>query len=290
MNTLAPADQPAELAIRRRFIRGAGYTMFVIGFLVLVGGLVLIQSLTADLRGVVTVTRGAVDTIGETVSVASDLAGGTSDALISASAAADEAAVATALASGGMTELASFLEDELAANVEAIQQALPGAIGAANAIDSTLGALSFFGLDYSPDEPFADSLRRMQSALDELPDGIRKQSEVLARMGPITGDMASHVTTLAGDLGDLTSTFSQMDELSDQYEATVAEAETAVSETEASLGRTVFLLRGIVVLAAIGAVVIGVALLSVDRIVGMIVPAINQTQRSGVVQRDPIRP
>lgn len=264
--------------------------MFVIGFLVLVGGLVLIQSLTADLRGVVTVTRGAVDTIGETVSVASDLAGGTSDALISASAAADEAAVATALASGGMTELASFLEDELAANVEAIQQALPGAIGAANAIDSTLGALSFFGLDYSPDEPFADSLRRMQSALDELPDGIRKQSEVLARMGPITGDMASHVTTLAGDLGDLTSTFSQMDELSDQYEATVAEAETAVSETEASLGRTVFLLRGIVVLAAIGAVVIGVALLSVDRIVGMIVPAINQTQRSGVVQRDPIRP
>ena len=280
--TVTPTPD-TELATRRRVIRGAGIAMFVLGALVLIGGFVLIQSLTADLRATVTVTGAAVETIEETVTIAADLADGATDAMASASNAAADAAEATQSASVGMTELAAFLEVELAENVEAIRQAIPGAIGAASAIDSTLGALSFFGLDYSPQEPFADSLRRIQTALDELPDGIREQSEVLADLGPAAGDIASGVATLADDMDELTVTLSQMDALSEQYESTVAEAEAAVAETADSLDRTVFLLRVIVVLAAIAAVVVGVALRSVDRIIALLTDQLYPAQPEFVV-------
>lgn len=245
--------------------------MFVIGAAVLVGGLLWVQALTVDLRATVAVTAIAMDTVEDTVALAGALADGASDAINSASDAAADTAAATSAASAGMVDLSSFLEVELSSNIEAIRQALPGAIGAATAIDSTLGALSFVGLDYSPDEPFADSLRRIQSALDELPEGIREQSEVLTELGPISADMASGVAALAGDLGELTSTLGQMDELTDQYSSAVAAADAAVTETANSLNTTMFLLRVVVVITAAGAVLVGVALLSVDRIVGLLV-------------------
>lgn len=271
MNEPVTPSPNNELATRRKFIRGAGRSMVVIGVLALVGGFVLVQSLTADLRASVAVTTAAVETIEETVTIAADLADGAIDAMGSASDAADDAAAATRSASDGMAELASFLEVELAQNVEAIRQAMPGAIGAATAIDSTLGALSFVGLDYSPQEPFADSLRRIETALDELPAGITEQSEVLAELGPSAGEVASSVSTLAEDMDDLTLTLAQMNELSEQYESTVAQAQVALEETADSLDRTIFLLRCIVILAAAAAVVVGVSLLSVDRIVALLI-------------------
>jgi hypothetical protein len=252
-------------------IRAAGMTMIAVGILGLVLGLVLIQALTSDLRATVGATGSAVDTIEETVIVVGDLADGASGALTSASDAAASAADATALTSEALVEVATFLEGELAPNVEAIHRSIPGAIDAADAIDSTLGALSLFGLDYSPEEPFAESLRRIESALDGLPAEIRGQAEVLKDLGPAAGGAASDVTVLADDLAEMTATLGEMKALSARYAASVTEAETAVDETAGSLDQTVLLLRVVVVLAALGAAIVGIALISIDRVLELII-------------------
>jgi methyl-accepting chemotaxis protein len=173
--------------------------MILLGVIGLVVGLMVIESSTSDLRASLEVSRSAVRTIGDTVDIAAELAEGTTDAMRSASRAAASAGAATRNAAEGIDGVASFLRQDLPEDIDAIRRALPGAIGAADAIDSTLGALSFVGLDYSPEEPFGESLRRIQSALDELPAEVRAQSEALALLAPAAEEVAGDVEDLAAD-------------------------------------------------------------------------------------------
>jgi methyl-accepting chemotaxis protein len=239
--------------------------MILLGVIGLVVGLMVIESSTSDLRASLEVSRSAVRTIGDTVDIAAELAEGTTDAMRSASRAAASAGAATRNAAEGIDGVASFLRQDLPEDIDAIRRALPGAIGAADAIDSTLGALSFVGLDYSPEEPFGESLRRIQSALDELPAEVRAQSEALALLAPAAEEVAGDVEDLAADLDELRLTLVDVDQLAESYSATVIQAETAVTDTGLSLDRTILFLRIMIVLAALGAVILGYALITIDR-------------------------
>lgn len=250
---------------RRRPIFAAGVFIIGLGIVGFVVGWITIQSLTSDLRASLAVSRSAVVTIGETVELAAELAEGTTDAMDSATLAASSAADATRTAATGVSEVVVFLEADLPQNIEAIRRSLPGAIGAADAIDTTLGAISLIGLDYSPDEPFGDSLRRIQAALEELPDVVREQSDALSLLVPAAERVADDVDGLAGDLGELSSSLVEVDALAEMYSDTVTQAEAAVVDTTASVDRTVLVLRILLTVAALGAVVLGYALLVIDR-------------------------
>lgn len=246
-------------------IRAAGITAIVIGVIGLVVGSIVIDSLTSDLRSTLSVSRSAVRTISETVELAAELGEGTTEAMASASRAASSAASATRGAVSGIRTVSSFLETELPGDIEAIHQSLPGAIRAADAIDSTLGALSFIGLDYRPDEPFGDSLRRIQTALEGLPSEVRAQSDALDVLAPAAEHVASDVDTLAGDLDELRATLVDVDGLADSYSTTVEDAQVAVTDVGVSFDRTVLALRIMLVLVALGAVIVGCALIAIDR-------------------------
>lgn len=237
----------------------------------LILGLLLVDSLTEDFEASIDVSQSAIASIGDTIDVVNDLAGGTSAAIEAASQSASSAAETTRDASVGIHNVADFLDSELPEDIEAIQSALPGAIGAADAIDSTLGALSFFGVDYSPEESFGVSLRRVQTALVTLPDEIRSQSETLRSLAPSADDLADDVEGLAQSLEELSDGLSGVDALTDSYAGTVAEAEAAIDQTGSSLDRTILLLRSLVVLTAAAGAVVGLALISVDRALGRLV-------------------
>jgi methyl-accepting chemotaxis protein len=244
---------------------GAGVLVIVLGAIGLGVGLLVVESLTSDLRASLVVSRSAVETIADTVDIAAELAEGTTDAMRSASQAAWRAGGATRDAATGIYGVSSFLQNDLPEDIEAIRRAMPGAIGAADAVDSTLGALAFIGLDYSPEEPFGESLRRIQTALDELPDEMRAQSEALELLAPAAEEVAGDVEGLAADLDELSSTLVEVDGLAESYSTTVMQAREAVAETELSLDRTVLFLRVTLVLAAVGAAVVGYALITIDR-------------------------
>lgn len=246
-------------------VRWAGIFMLVASVGGLILGLMVIDSLTEDFRASVEVSRSAIVSIGETISVANELADATSASIEAASESASSAADTTRDASAGIQNVADFLDSELPQDIEAIQSALPGAIGAADAIDSTLGALSLFGVDYSPDEPFGVSLRRVQTALLTLPEEIRSQSETLRSLAPSADALADDVEGLAQSLEDLREGLSGVGALTDSYAGTVAEAEAAIEQTGSSLERTILLLRSVVVLTAVAGAVLGFALIAVDK-------------------------
>ncbi|MFP4074705.1 MAG: hypothetical protein ACLFVZ_11775, partial [Actinomycetota bacterium] len=231
----------------------------------LILGMLLVGSLTHDFWASLDVSRSAIGTIGETVEMIAEVNEGAGTALSSASTAADSAADSTRDAVVGLEDLAVFMEEDLPADLEAIRIALPGAIDAADAVDSTLGALSLIGVDYAPDEPFGESLRRIEQALDQLPEEVRNQGSSFGLLVPSARAMADDIEILATDLQELNSALLEVDELADSYTITVSEAEATVEDASSSLDRTVLFLRLIVVVAAMAAVVLGLALLDIDR-------------------------
>lgn len=251
--------------LSKRGLLFAGTFLVVLGLVGLIIGLMLIDSLTSDFRASLEVSESAVHAIGDTVEMIGEVNKGADSTLRSASAAASSAAGATRRAATGLQELAVFLDEELPRDIEAISSALPGAIDAADAIDATLSALSLIGVDYAPEEPFGDSLRRVEGALEELPEEIRNQSSSLSLIVPSAETMAEDVETLAGDLDELNRELGDLDELANSYALTVIEAEAAIENAGSSLDRTVLSLHIALILAALAASVVGLALINVDR-------------------------
>ncbi len=243
----------------------AGYSLVALGMIGIVLGLLLIESLTSDFRSSLDVSRSAVASVAETVDVVEDVALATSDSIRSISRSASSAAATTEAARAGLSNVAQFLDRGLPSDIEAIQRALPGAISAADAIDTTLGALSFFGVDYSPDEPFGDSLRRVRDTLATLPAEIRQQSASIRTLVPLAGTLADDVSGLARSLDALETRLADVPFLADSYATTIDEAEAAIEGTDQSLDRTVLLLRLVLGLAALGSVVTGLALISIHK-------------------------
>lgn len=259
--------EPSEPRVRRGRPRvsGAGVFMIGVGVIGLILGMLLVGSLTRDFRASLDVSRSAIGTIGETVEMIAEVNESASGALSSASTAANSAAGSTRDAVNGLEDLAVFMEEDLPADLEAIRSALPGAIDAADAVDATLGALSLIGVDYAPDEPFGESLRRIEQALDQLPEEVRSQGSSFGALVPSARTMADDVEEFAADLEELNSALSEVDRLADSYTVTVSEAEATVENASSSLDRTVLFLRLIVVVAAMAAVVMGLALHDINR-------------------------
>lgn len=256
---------PPRVRRGRPSVSGAGVFMIGAGVIGLILGMLLVGSLTRDFRASLDVSRSAIGTIGETVEMIEEMNEAASGTLSSASAAAASAADSTRDAVDGLEDLAVFMEEDLPADLAAIRSALPGAIDAADAVDTTLGALSLIGVDYAPEEPFGESLRRIEQALDRLPEEVRSQGSSFGLLVPSARSMADDVEELAADLEELNLALLEVDGLADSYTVTISEAEATVENASSSLDRTVLFLRLIVVVAAIAAVVMGLALLDINR-------------------------
>lgn len=100
---------------------------------------------------------------------------------------------------------ADLSEDRVAVSIAAVNDALPALIDVAAVIDRTLTTLAAvpFGPDYSPDEPFDASLRRLQTELAGLPEDLRAQAELIRGAGTNLAAARSGVTSVADDLGAL---------------------------------------------------------------------------------------
>lgn len=268
MNPPIDESKPAR---RVPGVFGAGAFLLVSSLVGLVLGLVVIDSLTSNFGASLEVSRSAVATVGETVEVVAQVTEGAGVAIESAAASTSSASKTATTAAEALTNIADFLNEDLPKNIETIRSALPGAIAAADAVDRTLGALALLGVDYSPNEPFGDSLRGIQSAVASLPTEIQIQSESLRALVPSAHTLASDVDELARSLNKMNEDLAGMDELTRSYSETVSQAEEAIAQTQGSLDRTVFLLRLLLILVAIGTAIVGFALIAVDRTLGRLV-------------------
>lgn len=249
---------------RVNLIRNLGAVTTTLSILGLVAALFLVESIANDYRASVSVTRSAVDVIAQTISAVDDIADGTTESLSSASASVDQASTTLDDAVVTLGEFAAFLEEDLPVQLETIRSAMPAAIQAADAVDGTLRALSLFGVAYNPDEPFGESLARIDEGLAGLPDDLRTQSEALRVLIPSAADLAAETGDLSGDLTRLADSLEGFTSLTGEYQETITEAQETIEGTSDSVESTIWLFRILAAIAALAGATVGMALISVS--------------------------
>jgi ABC-type transporter Mla subunit MlaD len=247
------------------FARLAGLTVTVISALGFLVGLFLIQSLSGNAEASVNVTRSALETIGRTVEAVDDVAADTAASISSASGSVEEASSAIDSAVGTLEGVATFLDEDLPDTLESIRMSMPAAIQTANAVDGTLRALSLFGVDYDPEEPFGDSLSRVNTALASLPGELRAQSQALQDLVPSGTSLAEQTDDLSASMTDLEQSLKGFTSLAESYETTLAEAEATIEQTDSSIGSSLWMMRGLLAVAALAGVLVGLVLVSLGR-------------------------
>jgi len=256
-----------DVAVRPRSLEGLPIRPLAVGVVLLsvvgvVIAMVMTQTLSRDVRSSISVSNAALDVIGETIETFDEVAVGTATSLDSTS---DSVVSASVTLDGAVTTLdgvADFLEGELPETLESVQTSMPAAIQAANAVDGTLRALSFVGVDYDPDEPFGESLSRVNTALSTLPNEIRTQSESLRRLIPSAEQLAGDTEGLASSLEEVEESLAGFTSLTATYQATIDEAETAIAATSETIDLNIWMIRALILTTGLLGVLVGIVLWS----------------------------
>lgn len=212
-------------------------------------GVSFLTQLDASLEASLGVTASAVDTLtssvelaGETVIAVERTLGQTERTTRDLSGALDDAGAV-------LDATADLTEDELAASLQEVQDALPALIQVAAVIDRTLSALDRlpFGPDYAPSEPFDDSLREIQREMADVPEALREQADLVRRSRRSLDRVSAGTTAIADDLADLHGTLTEAGAVLEGYADTAVEARDLVAESQAGLGAQLDIARGLVV-------------------------------------------
>lgn len=246
-------------------LRITGSIAAAMGLLALVLGLFVVGSLARDFESTMTVSSSAVDAIGQTIDVIEGTTAEIEKGIRAAARGVSGVSAASEVGAEGLANIADFLSTDLPRDLESISKTMPAAIQTAAAIDRTLNALSFVGVDYNPDEPFDASLRRVDDALKGLPENLRAQSDSFRELVPALATLADDsdrlglaLTRIAEDLGDLEG-------ITANFNATLAEARTAIDQTSSALETDMWLLRLILIAFSVAGIAVGYGLFVLGR-------------------------
>jgi hypothetical protein len=243
-------------------VRPLAVAVVILSVVGVVIALVMTQTLSRDVRASISVSRSALDAIGQTIDAVDEVAVGTSGSLDST---ADSVSSASTTLGGAVVTLegvADFMDEELPETLESSQSSMPAAIQTANAVDGTLRALSFVGVDYDPERPFGESLSNVNTALSTLPEELRAQSEALRLLIPSANQLASDTDDLSASLDDVREALAGFTSLTEIYQATVEEAEMTITATSDSIDASIWLIRGLILAAGVLGVLVGLVLWS----------------------------
>ena len=143
---------------------------------------------------------------------------------------------------------------------------MPAAIQAAKTIDDTLRALSFFGVDYNPEQPFDVSLKAVEAALADLPSQLSSQAETIRALVPTSAQFATDAATLAASLSSLSLNLASTQDVIASYRDTLDRAQGVVDDTGASFVANSSLLRLLILMMALAGAAVAIALIMMGRI------------------------
>jgi hypothetical protein len=133
---------------------------------------------------------------------------------------------------------ADLTEGRLADSLESVEESMPSLVQVAGVVDTTLRALSAipFGPDYSPSEPFDESVREIQRGLVGVPDDLRAQAALIREAAGNLDELGEGTALIAEDLLAIREGMAGAVEVLGSYTATATEAEAMIADTRTGLG------------------------------------------------------
>jgi hypothetical protein len=243
-----------------RTLVAVGVIAIVASAVGLILGLIMVGNLSDYLEESIGVTESALGAVEETLGLIESVSTEVEGAIGSAADSIAAVAEAAGSASGDLESVADFLDGELQDSIQALLDTMPAAIQTAGVIDNTLSALSFVGVNYNPDQPFDESLRAVEAALEGIPSQLGTQAEAIRGLVPISQQFAEDAAATAESFQTLSEELATSQEVVDSYRATLDQAQAVVERTRSSLSSSTWLLRVIIVLMTVTGVALGIGL------------------------------
>ncbi|MGC2240292.1 MAG: hypothetical protein WA726_05600 [Acidimicrobiia bacterium] len=260
--------EPQMVVTTRRLwrLKAIGVVALIASVLAAALGWVLVGVVANDLRESVSVSDSAVFALGETVDLVERVTNELDTGLTAAGEGISAASSTTEMAATQLSDIADFLDGPLQSDIETLQGTMPAAVQAAATIDTTMRALSLFGVDYSPERPFDESLRAVETALEGLPAELTQQADAIRALVPTASQFSVDAANLAGSFESLTSELSSTRGVVDSYRTALDQAESVVVQTDGAVTRNTWLLRALILVFALLGSALSIGVISVGRL------------------------
>lgn len=172
------------------------------------------------------------------------------EGMVEAEVALGAAGAALTQMSDVLTNTAFLLAGDVPDTIDSITASFPGMIDTARVIDSTMSALSFLGIDYSPATPLDQSLAAVADDLGPLSEELRAQAVPLAEAANQLRVVGQSVDEVGESVRSMTEQLSGSRELVTSYQEAANDANRVVAEVSASFDRQILIAR--ILLVALG--------------------------------------
>lgn len=207
----------------------------VVGLTLAIGGPIVVGRIGAAAEDSLIVTSDALVAVAETVEVAASSIGTVRASLASVSDAAADLAVTVDASTEVLTEVSALTANEIPESLEAFQDSLPALISVGGAIDRTLRALSFFGVEYDPERPFDEALAALGTSLEGVPERLREQSANLDTATSGIQGVVTNTEDIAESIAALDEDIQVTEELLGEYRITTGQAARLVSDARSEV-------------------------------------------------------
>lgn len=220
-----------------------------------VGGWLFIGATTEAASDSIAVTRRVLTSVADTTQVVEDVFDDVGSSLRDLQGTLGESSLTLTRASVVTRDLGEVVSEQVPGSIDAVRASLPALIDGAGVVDTTMRGLAFFGVDYDPEVPLDESLEEIDARLEELPTILRDQQEALDAIASDLGRFASATLEMSDDLGAIRSRLANADTVLGDYGMIVGDSDTLLRDLEDDLVGTARLLRGLVVVTALGVAV-----------------------------------
>ena len=170
---------------------------------------VLVTDLFRRLDDTLVASAEAVRTVDATLDLADDGLATLSASLDTASAAAGQAAATAATVEEAVTRTADLVGNEIPDGIDSVRAAMPGLIEASAVIDTTLSALSLFGVPYNPPLALDEAFRQLDDRLEPIPGQLRESAEIIAGLVPETDAFGEYALDLSAQMQEMRDTIDE---------------------------------------------------------------------------------
>ena len=228
-------DLAADDARLGRAFQRIGVIGLITALLAATIGTAVVWSVVNSMERSLTVTANAVAAADDTVQLAAETVAIVSDSF-------DTLVPAAELAAGSFESAASVIGDssqvvtvDVPDALDSVVDAMPAIESVAGIIDTTLGALAFFGADYEPEVPFDQAVAEVADAIAPLPAQLRAQSAPLARLARDFEEFGSATAAMAEDLASVEAQLDEASLLLTEYAAAAEDASQVVADIQDNL-------------------------------------------------------
>ncbi len=258
-------DLAADDARLGRAFRRIGVFGLIAALLAATIGTAVVWSVVNSMERSLTVTATAVAAADDTVQLAAETVAIVSDSF-------ETLVPAAELAAGSFEDAASVIGDsskvvtvDVPEALDSVVDSMPAIESVAGIIDTTLGALAFFGADYEPEVPFDQAVAEVADAIEPLPAQLRAQAVPLARLAMDFEEFGSASAAMAQDLAAVKTQLDEASRLLTEYAVTAADASLVVADIQDNLTWQRWLMVGGVIVLSLAFASIQIVPLTLGR-------------------------